>query len=79
VVETQCNYFAPLAFPQTVEAGIRVAHQGTSSVRYEVGLFAQAELLTAARGHFVHVYVDLITRRPVPLAPKFQSVLDKLK
>jgi acyl-CoA thioester hydrolase len=79
VVETQCNYFAPLAFPQTVEAGIRVAHQGTSSVRYEVGLFAQAELLTAARGHFVHVYVDRITRRPVPLAPKFQSVLDKLK
>ena len=79
VVETQCNYFAPLAFPQTVEAGIRVAHQGTSSVRYEVGLFAQGEPLTAARGHFVHVYVDRITRRPVPLAPKFQSVLDKLK
>ena len=79
VVETQCNYFAPLAFPQTVEAGIRVAHQGTSSVRYEVGLFAQGEPLTAARGHFVHVYVDRITRRPMPLAAKFQSVLDKLK
>jgi acyl-CoA thioester hydrolase len=79
VVETQCNYFAPLAFPQTVEAGIRVAHQGSSSVRYEVGLFAQGESLTAARGHFVHVYVDRITRRPKPLAPKFQSVLDKLK
>jgi acyl-CoA thioester hydrolase len=79
VVETQCNYFAPLAFPQTVEAGIRVAHQGSSSVRYEVGLFAQGEALTAARGHFVHVYVDRITRRPKPLAPKFQSVLDKLK
>jgi acyl-CoA thioester hydrolase len=79
VVETQCNYFAPLAFPQTVEAGIRVAHQGSSSVRYEVGLFAQGEPLSAARGHFVHVYVDRITRRPKPLAPKFQSVLDKLK
>jgi acyl-CoA thioester hydrolase len=79
VVETQCNYFAPLAFPQTVEAGIRVAHQGSSSVRYEVGLFAQGEALSAARGHFVHVYVDRITRRPKPLAPKFQSVLDKLK
>jgi acyl-CoA thioester hydrolase len=79
VVETQCNYFAPLAFPQTVEAGIRVAHQGSSSVRYEVGLFAQGEALTAARGHFVHVYVDRTTRRPMPLAAKFQSVLDKLK
>jgi len=79
VVETQCNYFAPLAFPQTIEAGIRVAHQGTSSVRYEVGLFAQGEPLTAARGHFVHVYVDRLTRRPLPLAPEFQSVLDQLK
>jgi len=79
VVETQCNYFAPLAFPQTIEAGIRVAHQGISSVRYEVGLFAQGEPLTAARGHFVHVYVDRLTRRPLPLAPEFQSVLDQLK
>ena len=58
VIETQCNYFAPLAFPQTIEAGIRVAKLGTSSVRYEVGLFAEGEPLTAAKGHFVHVYVD---------------------
>jgi acyl-CoA thioester hydrolase len=79
VVETQCNYFAPLAFPQTIEAGIRVAHQGTSSVRYEVGLFAQGEPLTAARGHFVHVYVDRVSRRPVPLPLEFQTVLETLK
>src|SRR5574341_2222528 len=39
VVETQCNYFAPVEFPQVVEAGLRVAHLGRSSVRYEVGLF----------------------------------------
>jgi acyl-CoA thioester hydrolase len=49
VIETQCNYFAALAFPQTVEAGLRVAHMGNSSVRYEVGLFAQGHPLTAAR------------------------------
>ena len=67
VIETQCNYFAPLAFPQTVEAGIRVAKLGGSSVRYEVGLFAQGEAMTAAAGHFVHVYVDRDTRRPVPV------------
>ncbi len=79
VVETQCNYFAPLAFPQTIEAGIRVAHQGTSSVRYEVGLFAQGEPLTAARGHFVHVYVDRHSRRPVPLSAPFQTVLATLQ
>ena len=64
VIETQCNYFAPLAFPQEVQAGIRVAHMGTSSVRYEVGLFASSEPLCAAAGHFVHVYVDRETRRP---------------
>ena len=78
VVETHCNYFAPLAFPQTVEAGIRVAHRGTSSVRYEVGLFAEGEPLTAARGHFVHVYVNKESRRPQPLPHNFIQVLEKL-
>ena len=78
VVETQCNYFAPLAFPQKVEAGIRVARLGGSSVRYEVGLFAQGEPLTAAHGHFVHVYVDRQTRRPVVVPAKLRSVLEAL-
>ena len=78
MIETQCNYFASLAFPQTIEAGLRVGHMGNSSVRYEVGLFAQGEALTAARGHFVHVYVDRETRRPVPLPPELQSVLKQL-
>lgn len=79
VIETQCNYFAPLAFPQTVEAGIRVARLGSSSVRYEVGLFAQAEPLTAAKGHFVHVYVDRNSRRPVPLPEKLRTFLETLQ
>ena len=79
VVETQCNYFEPLAFPQPVEAGIRVALLGTSSVRYEVALFsrqsADANPLCAAKGHLVHVYVDRHTRRPVPLPPALLSAL----
>ncbi len=79
VIETQCNYFAPLAFPQTVEAGIRVAKLGSSSVRYEVGLFAQGEALTAAKGHFIHVYVDRATRRPVSLPPTLKTVLEQLQ
>ena len=78
VIETQCNYFAPLAFPQTIDAGIRVAKLGTSSVRYEVGLFAQGEPLTAAKGHFVHVYVDRETRRPVPLPAPLKAFLETL-
>ena len=67
VVETHCNYFASLAFPQTVDAGLRVAHLGASSVRYEIGLYGAGEALTAACGHFVHVYVDRETRRPAAL------------
>lgn len=78
VIETQCNYFSPLSFPQSVEAGIRVARLGLSSVRYEVGLFAQGAPLTAAKGHFVHVYVDRHTRRPTPLPPNLKAVLEKL-
>ena len=76
VIETQCNYFAPLAFPQTIEAGIRVAKLGTSSVRYEVGLFAADGELCAAAGHFIHVYVDRATRRPVPLPEKLKLTLE---
>ncbi|MDB5875170.1 MAG: thioesterase [Ramlibacter sp.] len=79
VIETQCNYFAAIEFPQTVEAGLRVAHTGKSSVRYEVGLFVQGEPLTAARGHFIHVYVDRATRRPTVLPDKLRSVLEALK
>ncbi len=86
VVETQCNYFAPLAFPQAVDAGIRVARVGGSSVQYEVGLFAgasgdtpEASEWTAAKGHFIHVYVDRVTRRPVPLPEQLKSVLETLK
>lgn len=78
VVETHCNYFAPLAFPQTVELGIRVAHLGSSSVRYEIGVFAEGEPLSAACGHFIHVYVDRTSRRPAPLPETFQTVLKKL-
>jgi acyl-CoA thioester hydrolase len=79
VIETQCNYFAPLAFPQAIDAGIRVARLGTSSVRYEVGLFAEGEPLTAAKGHFVHVYVDRETRRPVPLPAPLKAFLETLQ
>ena len=69
VVETHCNFFESLAFPQAIEAGVRVAHQGRSSVRYEIGLFAEGAPSCAARGHFVHVYVDRDSRRPVAELP----------
>ena len=78
VIETQCNYFAPVAFPQDVEVGIRVAHRGKSSVRYEVGIFVVGEAMSAAKGHFIHVYVDRESRRPVELPAALQAALQAL-
>jgi len=79
VVETHCNFFAPLQFPQFVEAGVRVAHVGTSSVRYEIGLFADEVPTCAASGHFVHVYVDRLTRRPAALPDVLLQALAPLR
>jgi acyl-CoA thioester hydrolase len=79
VVETRCNYFAPLAFPQGIEAGIAVEHMGARSVRYRVGIFAQGDSLCAAHGHFVHVYVDRASRKPVPLGEPMRLVLQKIQ
>lgn len=79
VVETQCHYFSPIAFPQTVTAGIRVAHVGRSSVRYEVGLFAGDEDVCAAKGHFVHVMVSRDDRRPTELPPALLRVVEALQ
>jgi len=78
VVETSCQYFSSLAYPDTVHAALRVARLGGSSVRYEIGIFGNDEPLTAARGHFVHVYVDAATRRPVPLPAPLRAALQNL-
>ncbi|WP_250534333.1 thioesterase family protein [Caballeronia sp. AZ10_KS36] len=78
VVETHCNYFASVAFPERIDAGLRVERLGTSSVRYEVGIFAEGSDEAAAQGHFVHVYVDRVTRRPVPLPAPLVDALKPL-
>lgn len=75
VVETSCRYRGPLTFPDAVTAGIRVARLGTSSVRYEIGLFRNGSEEAAAEGYFVHVYVNRATRRPVPLPEALKAVL----
>jgi acyl-CoA thioester hydrolase len=75
VVETGCRYFSELAFPDRVTAGLRVGRLGTSSVRYEIGLFRNDDDLAAAEGFFVHVYVDRLARRPMPLADPLRAAL----
>ena len=78
VVETQCEYFAPLSFPDVVHAGLRVAKIGNSSVRYEIGLFRNAENAASAQGYFVHVYVHRASRRSTPVPADMRLVLEKL-
>ena len=78
VVETACHYFAPIAFPDVVTAGLRVAKLGNSSVRYEIGIFRNDESAASAQGHFVHVYVDRATRRPCPLPADLRSALRRV-
>jgi acyl-CoA thioester hydrolase len=69
VVETGCHYLAPLTYPENVTVALRVTHIGRSSVRYELALFSKSSETAAAQGHFVHVYVDRETRRPVADLP----------
>jgi len=78
VVETHCNYFASITFPDLVHAGLRVARLGSTSVRYEIGLFRNDDAEAAAQGHFVHVYVDRATRRPATLPEALRQALASL-
>lgn len=78
VVETGCAYFEPLSFPETIAVGIVAAKVGSSSVRYEIGVFGPGRDATAAHGHFVHVMVDRATRRPVPLPDGLRSALARI-
>jgi acyl-CoA thioester hydrolase len=76
--ESHCEFTAPLAFPETVTAGMRVAHLGTSSVRYEIALYGEASTQPAATGWFVHVFVDRETRRPAEIPPRLRTALEAL-
>jgi acyl-CoA thioester hydrolase len=78
VVETKCNYFESVTFPDDVHAGLRVGRMGASSVRYEIGLFRGKATQAAAQGHFIHVYVDRTTRRPAPLPEALKRALTPL-
>lgn len=76
VVETGCRYHAPAAFPDRLEAGVKVARIGASSVRYEIAIFREGEETALAEGHFTHVYVDRQTRRPKALSDPWRAELD---
>lgn len=78
VAESGCSFLRSLAFPADVEAGLAVTRLGSSSVSYEIGLFQGADPGPAGLGRFVHVYVDAVSRRPVPVPAQIRSVLEPL-
>jgi len=78
-IESSCRYRQPLAFPQQILTGLRVAHLGSSSVRYEVGVFAEDEHTAAADGYFVHVFVTRETNKPTPIPDRIRAALARLE
>ncbi|WP_180863123.1 acyl-CoA thioesterase [Cupriavidus pauculus] len=78
VIETRCTFFASMGFPDIVNVGLKVVHLGKSSVRYEIALFRNDAEECSALGHFVHVYVDRATNRPVPIPEAVRTVLQAL-
>jgi acyl-CoA thioester hydrolase len=78
VVETGCRYAAPLTYPEPVEIGLAVERLGTSSVTYRLGVFAKGAEVAAAEGHFTHVYVDRMSRRPAALPTAWRDKLESI-
>ena len=79
VVENSCTFFSSIKFPDELDIGIRVAHVGNSSVRYEIGIFVDSQFETSAIGYFVHVYVDRKNHKPIKIDKNFRSILEKIK
>lgn len=77
--ESHCKYFGGFAFPETIEAGLRVEHLGNSSVRYGIGLFRQGEAQASAVGWFVHVFVDRATRKAAAMPQPLRAALVALQ
>jgi acyl-CoA thioester hydrolase len=78
VLETSCSYFKPVAYPDRITAALAVEHLGNSSVRYRLAVFRNDDGEAAAQGHFVHVYVDRATNRPVPLPDALRKTLERI-
>lgn len=78
VVETGCTYFESVAFPETVEVGLKVERLGRSAVTYRLGIFRAGSDLAAAQGHFTHVYVQRATQRPTEIPPALRAALETL-
>jgi acyl-CoA thioester hydrolase len=78
VAESRCAYFQPLSYPEPLRAGVRVDKLGRSSVTYGVAIFRENEEQAAAQGHFVHVFVERKTNKPVPVPDRLRAALERI-
>lgn len=78
VVSSACEYHSAVAYPDKIEAGLRVDRLGNSSVQYGIAIFKEGEQPAAAQGHFVHVFVDRVTQKPVPIPEPIRTALEKI-
>ncbi len=79
VVSSGCDYFAPIAFPERIAVGVRVAKLGNSSVQYELGIFKEGQAEACAAGRFVHVFVDRASNQPCPIPAGPRAALERLQ
>ena len=77
-VETHCDFLRPVAYPEKLEAGLRIGHLGTSSVKFEIGIFQEGDHKATAHGHFVHVFVDRESNKSVPIPEAIRAALEFL-
>jgi acyl-CoA thioester hydrolase len=78
MAETGCRFRASFAYPDDIDAGLRVGKLGTSSVRWELGLFKPGEDAARVHGFMVHVFVDRATQRPVPMPAQMRAAMERL-
>jgi acyl-CoA thioester hydrolase len=78
VVESGCRYHEPVAYPDPVEVGVRVDELRNRAVRYGIAVFRPSAEEAIAEGHFVHVFVDRTTRKPVRIPDAMRAALERL-
>lgn len=78
VVHSQCNYYQPIQYPETIDIGMRANHIGNSSVEYGVAIFQAEKNESCAYGTFTHVFVNRASQRPTQLPEKLRLALKSL-
>jgi acyl-CoA thioester hydrolase len=78
VVSSSCDYFSAIAFPESIEVGLRISKLGNSSVTYELAIFKAGIDNACAAGRFVHVFVNRESNRPQAIPARLREAMTRL-